>query len=71
MQQQIPLEDITRKGAMTKSPFDMTAEEYAQWKGQVQCDAREYLYSIGQPYVTEKDGQFIAEFADGRVQTIR
>jgi len=70
MDQEIALEEMTRRGEMVKSPFDMSPEEYAAWKIQVQIDAREYLFSIGQPYVGLKDGVFVAEFADGRIQRI-
>jgi hypothetical protein len=70
MDQEIALEDMTRRGGMIKSPFDMTPEEYADWKIQVQVRAREYLFSIGQPYVTRQDGVIVAEFPDGRIQHI-
>jgi hypothetical protein len=71
MLQEIPLEQITRKGAMTKSPMDMSTDEFAAWQRQIQIDAREYLYSIGQPYVIRQNGKIVAEYADGRVQTVR
>jgi hypothetical protein len=70
MNHEIALEDMTRRGGMVKSPFDMTPDEYADWKIQVQVRAREYLFSIGQPYVALKDGVFVAEFADGHIQRI-
>jgi hypothetical protein len=70
MNQEIALEEMTRRGGMVKSPLDMTPEEYADWKIQVQVRAREYLFSIGQPYVTWRDGAYVAEFADGHVQRI-
>ena len=70
MNQEIALDEMTRRGGMVKSPFNMTSEEYADWKVQVQVRAREYLFSIGQPYVALKDGVFVAEFADGRIQQI-
>lgn len=71
MLQEIPIDELTRKGTMTKSPVDMTAEEFIAWERQIQIDARKYLYSIGQPYVTRQNGKVIAEYADGRVLTIR
>ena len=70
MNQEIALEDMTRRGEMVKSPFHMSAEEYATWKIQVQIDAREYLFSIGQPFVTRINGVIVAEFPDGRIQNI-
>ena len=70
MNHEIALEDMTRRGGMVKSPFDMTPDEYAEWKIQVQVRVKEYLFSIGQPYVTRIDGVIVAEFPDGRVQSI-
>jgi hypothetical protein len=70
MNQEIALDEMTRRGGMVKNPFDMTPEEYADWKIQVQVRAREYLFSIGQPYVTRIDGVIVAEFPDGRVRHI-
>ena len=70
MNQEIALEEMTRRGGMVKSPVDMSPEEYSNWKIQVQVRAREYLFSIGQPYVALKEGVFVAEFADGRIQRI-
>jgi len=70
MNQEIALDEMTRRGEMVRSPFDMSPEEFAAWKIQVQIDAREYLFSIGQPYVTYKDGIYVAEFSDGRVVRI-
>ncbi len=58
---------ISRHGEMFKSPLDMSPEEYANWKIEIQTDARKYLFSIGQPYVTRQGGRIVAEFADGRV----
>ena len=56
---------------MTKSPFDMTFEEEKEWRIQKQAEARDFLFSIGQPLVYEKDGVMIAEYADGRITRIR
>jgi hypothetical protein len=66
----IPEEELVRKGKMTKSPFDMTFEEEKEWQVQKQIDARDYLFSIGQPLVYEKDGVMIAEYADGRIEPV-
>ena len=64
MQHDIPLEEMVRKGTMTKSPFKMTPEELKNWHQENKVEAREYLFSIGQPLVYEKDGRMIAELAD-------
>jgi hypothetical protein len=71
MEQEIPLNQLTKKGAMTKSPFEMTKSEYFVWQLQNQIDARNNLFAIGQPFVHEKDGEIVAEHSDGRVQHIR
>jgi hypothetical protein len=65
------LEEMTRRGGMVKSPFDMSPEEYADWEIQAQARAREYLFSIGQPCVTRIDGVITAEFSDGCIKRIK
>ena len=71
MEQEIPMSQLAKKGAMTKSPFEMTKYEYFVWQLQNQVDARNNLFAIGQPFVHEKDGQVLAEHSDGRVEIIR
>ena len=71
MNQEIALEDMTRRGEMVKSPFDMTPEEYTDWEVQAQARARQYLFSIGQPCVTRVNGEIVAEFPDGHVEHIK
>ena len=68
---ELPEGELVRKGKMTKSPFDMTFAEEKEWRIQKQAEAKEYLFSIGQPLVYEKDGIMIAEYADGRIKAIR
>ncbi|QJD96146.1 hypothetical protein HH214_09810 [Mucilaginibacter robiniae] len=55
---------------MQKSPFGMSPDEYQAWQAQENAHAREYLFSIGQPLVYEKDGQLIAEYPDGTIKPI-
>jgi len=69
--QDIPEEQLVKKGKMVKAPWTMTETERAQWEKRTQEEARDYLFSIGQPLVYEKDGRMIAEYADGRIKTIR
>ncbi len=64
--QDIPEKDLIRKGRMTKFPMDMTLAEQLKWQVQVQEDAKNHLFAIGQPLVYVKDGETIAEFSDGR-----
>jgi len=62
---------MTLKGATTKSSMDMSTDEFAAWQRQIQIDAREYLYSTGQPYVIRQNGKIFAKYANGRIQTFR
>ena len=63
--------DLVKKGKMVKAPWTMTEKERAEWERRTQEEAKDYLFSIGQPLVYEKDGQMIAEHADGRVETLQ
>lgn len=56
---------------MNKSILGMTLADKLKWQLQVQKDAKEYLFSIGQPLVYKENGQTIAEFADGRKERLR
>jgi hypothetical protein len=67
----IPEEQLIKKGKMVKAPWTMTASERNEWELRMQADAKEYLFSIGQPLVYEKEGHMIAEYADGRIKVIR
>lgn len=71
MQHDIPLEEMVRKGSMIKSPFKMTPEELIVWQQELKVKAREYLFSIGQPLVYERDGRMVAEYSDGRIKELR
>lgn len=63
-------EALIKKGVMKKKPFDMTDEERAVWEKESSERTRAYLFSIGQPLVYEKDGQMVAEYADGRIEDV-
>lgn len=69
MEDTITDESLFKKGKMTKDPFDMTLQELEVWKEEVKNQTREYLFSIGQPLVYEKDGQIVVEYADGTIKT--
>ena len=57
-----------RVGKMKKPPGDMSTKERATWQKQIADNARDYLFSIGQPLVyQQKDGLIVAEYKDGRV----
>jgi hypothetical protein len=56
-----------QKGTMVKDPRDMTNSERAEWQRQCAENARDYLFSIGQPLVYKQpDGHVVAEYKDGR-----
>ncbi|MFC0515259.1 hypothetical protein ACFFGT_13655 [Mucilaginibacter angelicae] len=71
MAQDIPLDSILKKGKMTRKPWLMTPTERADWLIKMQNEAKEYLFSIGQPLVYKKDGHFLAEYADGSTKVLK
>ncbi|ODS81533.1 MAG: hypothetical protein ABS46_11285 [Cytophagaceae bacterium SCN 52-12] len=68
-----PMKDdiILKVGEMVKSPRSMTRQEREIWHKQLTENARDYLFSIGQPLVYKRDGRVVAEHKDGRVLVIR
>jgi hypothetical protein len=68
--EEIPVEELVKKGTMVKSPFKMTPAERAEWIVRCQAETREYLFSIGQPLVYKRDGQMIAEYANGKIEVL-
>jgi hypothetical protein len=68
---EISTEDLLKKGEMVIAPWDMTPVERQAWYKLNQMKARNYLFSIGQPLVFEKEGQMIAEYADGTIEVVR
>ncbi|SDF76706.1 hypothetical protein SAMN04487996_112139 [Dyadobacter soli] len=58
-------------GRRTNDPRSITPEERSKWQKQLAVNARDYLFSIGQPLVYKRDGHIIAEHKDGRLQVIR
>lgn len=67
----IPEEQLVKKGKMIKAPWTMAPAERDEWESKMQAEAKEYLFSIGQPLVYEKEGHMIAEYANGRIKVIR
>jgi hypothetical protein len=63
-------DQLFRKGIMTKDPFDMTPEEEKQWQIEAQERAKVRIFAAGQPLVYEKNGQMIAEYANGKIEII-
>ena len=61
-----------KQGQMVKDPRSMTDAERAEWQHQCALNAREYLFSIGQPLVYKRqDGHTVAEYKDGRLEIVR
>jgi len=52
---------------MTMEPWKMTPAERDEWELRMQAEAKNHLFSIGQPLVYEKEGRMIAEYADGKI----
>lgn len=60
-----------REGTMTKSPWDMNDVEYKIWQEKCNKDAKEYLFSIGQPLVYVYGDKVVIENADGTTEHIK
>jgi hypothetical protein len=59
-------------GKMVKDPRSMNNKERSLWQKQCAENAREYLFSIGQPLVYKRqDGHIVAEHKDGQILVIR
>ena len=59
-----------RTGTMTKRPTEMSAQELKAWQEQGEKEIREYLFSINQPLIYEKNGVMVIEHKDGSIETI-
>lgn len=59
-----------RTGTMTKRPTEMSAQELKTWQEQGEKEIREYLFSINQPLIYEKNGVMVIERKDGSIETI-
>jgi hypothetical protein len=56
----------TYQGKLEKSIAQMTSQEREVHYKKMAIRTREYLFSIGQPFVYKKNGQIIAEYSDGK-----
>ena len=59
-----------RTGTLTKPTSQMSPIELKKWEEQGKKEIREYLFSINQPLVNYKNGVFIVEYKDGRIEKI-
>ena len=61
-----------KEGRMVKDPRLMNADERELWQRRCAEEARDYLFSIGQPLVYKRDdGHTVAEHKDGTIQIVR
>jgi hypothetical protein len=58
-------------GILKKPLHKMSDLEIKEWEKTLAKNAREYLFSIGQPLVYEKDGKIVAEDKLGNIRIIR
>jgi hypothetical protein len=67
------ISEIKYKVGTLKKPIEKMSEvEYQEWEKSIQTDAKEYLFSIGQPLVyIRKDGRTVAEHKNGTIEIVR
>jgi hypothetical protein len=71
MEQTTPVVLTTKTGKLPANFDEMSVEEVKAWEKAMQKEAEEYLFSIGQPLVYEKDGQMVAQNANGSIYPAR
>ena len=64
-------EIATYRGRLEKSIAQMTQSEREEHYKVSANRTREFLFSIGQPLVHQKNGYLVAEYADGKITIIR
>lgn len=64
-------EIATYQGQLNKSIAQMTLKEQKEHYKSAEIRTREYLFSIGQPLVHQKDGHVVAEYSDGKIVIIK
>ncbi|WP_104381957.1 hypothetical protein [Sphingobacterium sp. HMA12] len=62
--------ELITVGRMQKDPFIMAMEEKTAWKKELQQKIRSYLFARQQPLIYRKNGQMVAEYRDGTIQSI-
>ncbi len=60
-----------RYGGAKKSTFDMNQEELEQAAQSILRRAKEKAFSKGLPIYFSKDGELMAEYADGRIEVVK
>lgn len=71
MEDQIYNPILVRYGGAKKSIFEMDYEEMQQAADSIVRRAKEQAFSKGLPIYFSKGGVLMAEFADGRIETVK
>jgi len=58
-------------GTLKKPIYEMTPEEREEFYRKINLKVRQRLFKIGQPFVYEKEGKVLAEYADGTIKAVR
>ncbi len=61
----------TYQGKLEKSIAQMTPQQREVHYKSMSNRTREYLFSIGQPFVYKNNGHILAEYADGKIITVQ
>ena len=61
----------TYQGKLEKSIAQMTPQQREVHYKSMSKRTREYLFSIGQPFVYKNNGNILAEYADGKIITVQ
>jgi hypothetical protein len=61
----------TYQGKLEKSLAQMTSQEREVHYKKMAIRTREYLFSIGQPFVYKNNGHILAEYADGKITIVQ
>ncbi|QIH33795.1 hypothetical protein [Sphingobacterium sp. DR205] len=62
--------ELITVGRMQKDPFIMAMEEKTAWKKELKQKIRSYLFARQRPLIYRKNGQMVAEYQDGTIQSI-
>jgi len=63
--------ELVRTGRLEKPLTKMTNTEFREWRKWSAGEIRKKLFAIGQPLVYQNEqGRYVAEHADGRIETI-
>lgn len=58
-------------GTLKKPIYEMAPQEREEFYKKSILKVRQRLFNIGQPFVFEKEGKILAEYADGTIKLVR